>query len=93
MYREGKEPNFDMLQHMYSLNKKKGELTFSLATIPSLNIFARLPDLIKTWRYKYFVIEHPSEFCSIKLLWVDEFHKIKHPKLPSVHSELAEKLR
>ena len=40
MYREGKEPDFDMLRHMYSLNRKKGELTFSLVVVPSLNIFA-----------------------------------------------------
>ena len=48
MYREGVEPNFDMLRHMYSLNKKKGELVFSLAAVLSLNIFARLKDLPKT---------------------------------------------
>ena len=92
MYREGKEPNFDMLRHMYSLNKKKGELTFSLAAVPSLNIFARHKDLSKTLRYWYFVIEHPSEFCSIRCLWVDECHKIKRPQLPSLYSELVIKL-
>ena len=79
MYREGKELDFDMLRHMYSLNKKKGELIFSLAVVPSLHIFARLKDFPKAWRHRYFVIEHPFEFCSIRRLWVDEYHKIKHP--------------
>ena len=51
MHREGVEPNFDILRHMYSLTKKRGELAFSFAAIPSLNIFARLKDLPKTWRY------------------------------------------
>ena len=92
MYREGVEPDFDMLRHMYSLNKKKGELAFSLVAVPSLNIFARLKDLPKTWRHRYFIIKHPSEFCSIRRLWVDECHKIKRPQLPSVYSELAIKL-
>ena len=45
MYREGIEPNFDMLRHIYSLTKKKGELAFSFADVPSLNIFSRLKDL------------------------------------------------
>ena len=93
MHREGVEPDFDILRYMYSLTKKKGELTFSLATVPGLNIFVRLKDLPKTWRHRYFVIEHPSEFCSIRCLWMDECQKIKRPKLPSVCSELAEKLR
>ena len=31
MYREGVEPDFDMLRHIYSLTKKKGELAFSFA--------------------------------------------------------------
>ena len=48
MYREGVKPDFDMLRHMYSLNKKKGELAFSLSVILSLNIFARLKDFSKT---------------------------------------------
>ena len=74
MYREGKEPNFDILRHMYSLNKKKGELTFFLAVVSSLNIFARLKDLLKIWRQMYFFYKHPFEFCSIRRLWVDECH-------------------
>ena len=45
MYREGVEPDFDMLRHIYSLTKKKGELAFSFADVPSLNIFSRLKDL------------------------------------------------
>ena len=48
MHREGIEPDFDMLRHMYSLNKKKGELAFSLAAVSSLNIFARFKNLPKT---------------------------------------------
>ena len=48
MYREGVEPDFDMLRHIYSLNKKRSELAFSLAVVSSLNIFARLKDLPKT---------------------------------------------
>ena len=48
MSRKCVQPDFDMLQHMYCLNKKKGELAFSLAVVPSLNIFARLKDLPKT---------------------------------------------
>ena len=48
MHREGVEPNFDMFRHIYSLTKKKGELTFSFAAVPSLNIFVRLKDLPKT---------------------------------------------
>ena len=92
MYREGREPDFDILQHMYSLNKKKGKLTFSLVVVPILNIFARLKDFPKAWRHRYFVVEHPSEFCSIRRLWVDECHKIKRPQLSSVYSELAIKL-
>ena len=89
MHREGVKPNFDMLRHMYSLTKKKGKLTFSYATVPSLNIFARLKDLSKFWRHMYFVVEHPSDFCNIRRLWVGECHKIRHPQLPSVHSELV----
>ena len=93
IHREGKEPNFDMLWYMCSLNKKKGELTFSLVVMPSMNIFSKLQDLPKTWRYIYFIIGHPFEFCGIWHLWVDECHKIKCPtKLPSVYSELAIKL-
>ena len=48
MYREGVEPDFDILRHIYSLNKKNGELAFSSAAVSSLNIFARLKDLPKT---------------------------------------------
>ena len=48
MHREGVEPNFDMLQYIYSLAKKKSELAFSFSAVPSLNIFARLQDLPKT---------------------------------------------
>ena len=48
MYKEGREPNFDMLRHMHNLNKKNGELTFSLAAVSSLNIFTRLQDLPKS---------------------------------------------
>ena len=62
MHREGVEPDFDMFRHIYSLNKKKGELAFSLTAVSSLNIFARLKDLPKTWRHMYFIVEHPSEF-------------------------------
>ena len=40
----------------------------------------------------YFIVEHPSDFCDIQRLWVDECHKIKHPQLPSVHSEFVNKL-
>ena len=47
MHRDGVEPNFDMLRHMYSLTKKKSELAFSFAAVLSLNIFARLKDLPK----------------------------------------------
>ena len=39
MHREGVEPNFDILRYIYSLTKKKGELAFSFAAVPSLNIF------------------------------------------------------
>ena len=92
MHREGVEPNFDMLRHMYSLTKKKGELAFSFAAVPSLNIFMRLKDLPKPWRYMYFVVEHSSDFCDILHLWVDEYHKIKRPQLPSVYSKLVNKL-
>ena len=93
MHREGREPDFDMLRHMYSLNKKKGELTFSLAAVPSLNLFSKLQDLPKSWRHQYFIIEHPFEFFIIRHLWVDEYYKIKRPtKLPSEDLELAIKL-
>ena len=92
MYREGVEPNFDMLRHIYSLTKKKGELAFSFTAVPSLNIFKRLKDLPKTWRYMYFIVEHKSDFSDIRRLWVDECHKIKHPQLPSVYSALIHKL-
>ena len=92
IYREGVKPDFDMLRHMYSLNKKNGELAFSLAVVSSLNSFTRLKDLPKTWRHRYFVIEYPLEFCSIRHLWVDECHKIKRPQLPSVYLKLAIKL-
>ena len=84
MHREGVEPNFDMLRHIYSLTKKKGELSFSFAVVPSLNIFARLKDMPKTWRHMYFIVEYPSDFCDVRRLWVDECHKIRRPKLPSV---------
>ena len=92
MHREGIELNFDMLRYIYSLTKKKGELAFSFATIPRLNIFARLKDLPKTWRHMYFVVQHKSDFCDVRRLWVDEFHKIKRLQLPSVYSELIDKL-
>ena len=52
----------------------------------------RLKDLPKTWRHMYFVVEHKSNFSDIWRLWVDEYHKIKHPQLPSVYSELVNKL-
>ena len=68
MHREGVEPNFNMLWHMYSLTKKKGELAFSFAAVPSLNIFVRLKDLPKSWRHMYFIVEYPSEFCDIRRL-------------------------
>ena len=48
MHREGVKPNFDMLRHMYSLTKKKGELAFSFAAVSSLNIFVRLKELSKS---------------------------------------------
>ena len=47
MYRVGTELNFDMFQYMYSLNKKKGELTFFLLAVPHLSLFVKLPDLPK----------------------------------------------
>ena len=92
MHREGVEPNFDMLRHIYSLTKKKGELAFSFAVVPSLNIFTRLKDLPKSYRHMYFIVEHPSDFCDIRWLWVNECHKIRRPQLPSVYSELVNKL-
>ena len=92
MHREGVEPSFDMLRHIYSLTKKKGKLSFSFAAVLSFNIFARLKDLPKTWRHMYFVVEHPSDFYDIRRLWVDECHKIKRPQLPSIYSELVNKL-
>ena len=93
MHKEGREPNFDLLRHMYSLNSKKEKLTFSLAIVPNLNLFSKLQDLPKSWRHRYFIIEHPSEFFSIRRLWVDDCHKIKWPtKLPSEDSELAIRL-
>ena len=92
MHREGVETNFDMLRYIYSLTKKKGELVFSFVAMPSLNIFARLKDLPKTWRHMYFIVEHPSDFCDIRRLWTDECHKIKCPRLPSVHLQLVNKL-
>ena len=79
MHREGREPDFDVLRYMYSLNKKKGELTFSMAIVPSLNLFSKLQDLPKSWRHKYFIIEHLLEFFSIWRLWIDKCHKVKHP--------------
>ena len=92
MHRESVEPDFDMLRHIYSLTKKKGELAFSFAAVLSLNIFAGLKNLPKTWRHRYFIIEHPSELCDIRRLWVDECHKIKRPRLSSVYLELVSKL-
>ena len=83
MHREGVELNFDMLRYIYSLTKKKDELAFSFVAVPSLNIFVRLKDLPKTWRHMYFVVEHKSNFSDIRHLWVDKYHKIRHPQLPS----------
>ena len=85
IHREGVEPDLDVLRYVYSLTKKKGELAFSFSAIPSLNIFTRLKDLPKTWRHIYFVVEHMSDFCDIRHLSTDECHKIKCPRLPSVH--------
>lgn len=48
MHREGREPDFDMFWYMYSLNKKKGELTFALSTIPYLSLFVKLRDIPKS---------------------------------------------
>ena len=48
MHRESVAPNLDMFRYVYSLTKKKGELTFSFSVVPSLNIFARLKDLPKS---------------------------------------------
>ena len=92
MHREGVYPNLDILWYVYSLTKKKGELAFSFSAVPSLNIFARLKDLPKTWRHMYFVVEHKSNFVDIRCLWIDECHKIRRPELPSVHSALINKL-
>ena len=92
MHREGVEPNFNMLRYIYSLTKKKGELAFSFAAVPSLNIFVRLKDLPKTWRHMYFIVEHKYDFCDIRRLWVDECHRIKRPRLLSVYAELVNKL-
>ena len=92
MYREGVESDFSMLRHVYSLTKKKGELAFSFAAMPSINIFARLKALPKTWRHMFFVVEHPSDFCDVRCLWVDECHKIRRPKLSSVYLELVNEL-
>ena len=72
MHREGREPSFTILRHVYSLAKKKGELVFSLAAVPQYNIFIRLKDLPKSWRNKYFVVEHPSEFSDVRYLWSDK---------------------
>ena len=52
----------------------------------------RLKDLPKTWRHMYFIVEHKSDFNDIRRLWVDECHKIKRPQLPSVYTELANKM-
>ena len=92
MHREGVDLNLDMLRYVYSLTKKKGELAFSFSAVPSLNIFARLKDLPKSWRHMYFVVEHKSDFSDIRRLWVDECHKVRRPQLSSAHSALINKL-
>ena len=92
MHREVVDPNLDMLRYVYSLTKKKGELVFSFSVVPSLNIFARLKDLPKTWRHMYFVVEHKSDFSDIRRLWVDECPRIRRPELSSIHSALINKL-
>ena len=92
MHREGVNPTLDMLRYVYSLMKKKGELAFSFSATPSLNLFARLKDLPKSWRHMYFVVEHKSDFSDIRRLWVDECHKIKRAQLPSAHLALIDKL-
>ena len=92
MHREKVEPNLDMFRHIYSLSKKKGDLAFSFSAVAGLNIFARLKDLPKSWRHMYFVVEHRSDFCDVRRLWVSECHKIKRPQLPSTHLALINKL-
>ena len=92
MHKEGVHPSLDIFWYVYSLNKKKGELAFPFLAVPSLNLFVRLKDLQKSWRHMYFVVEHKSDFCDIRCLWVDECHKIRRPQLPSIHSALINKL-
>ena len=93
MHREGREPDFDILRHVYSLAKKKGELAFSLTVVSQLNLFFKLKDLPKSWRHKYFVVEHPSEFSDVRCLWADECTKVRHVhKFPPDDSELVERL-
>ena len=92
MHREGVNPNLDILRYVYGLTKKKGELSFSFSAVPSLNIFARLKDLPKSWRHMYFVVEHKSDFSDIRCLWVDECHKVRRPQLSSAYSALINKL-
>ena len=92
MHREGKEPSLVVLRYIYSLQKKRGELAFSLVAVPQYNIFIRLKDLPKSWRNKYFVVEHPSEFDDVRCLWSDECQKVRRvSKLPSEDLELIEK--
>ena len=92
MHREGIDSTLDMLRYVYSLTKKKGELAFSFFAVPSLNIFVRLKDLLKSWRHMYFIVKYKSDFSDIWSLWVDECHKGRRPQLPSAHSALINKL-
>ena len=45
IHSHGREPIIQMHRYMFSLIKKKGDLTYSMSSIPGFILFKKLPDI------------------------------------------------
>ena len=66
-----------MHRYMFSLMKKKGDMTFSISAIANFILFRKLVDINRSWRNQFFIIEHELNFLDIPIVWANEAHIMK----------------
>ena len=62
---------------MFSLIKKKGDLTYSMSSIPNFGLFKKLSEIPRDWRNKFFLIEHENDFLHVLVVWTNEHQTVR----------------
>ena len=48
-----------------------------MSSIPGYSLFQKLTDVDRSWRSRFFIIEHETNFLQIPIAWTDEAHVVK----------------